>query len=315
MTSVDQLETLIGQEYASDPVSWNKRDLLTYAIGIGAKANEPQFVNESDPEFAAFPIYPVVLFLKGNDEDVVNFAQRAKMSNSIKGLPNFDPNRVVHASQTIEIFKPLPLVSGPGWKLKKRIAAIRENKSGVIIENEFELVDPEGTPYARLFSASFNLAAKITGTRFARSISSPPQAKSIPRDRAPDWVVSDRTTLEQALVYRLSGDYNQLHIDPRIGAEAGFGGVILHGLATMGFAARAVVRSAGGGKASSLRYFGVRFTAPVKPGDVLETSAWEIGPGPDGTTEIAFEVKNATTDKVVIGGGHARIVKPGRTKL
>jgi hypothetical protein len=66
--------------------------------------------------------------LTGADQDVVNFTDRVRGSN-IKGLPTFDPKRIVHASQTIEILKPLPPVSGPGWKLKKRLASIRENSS------------------------------------------------------------------------------------------------------------------------------------------------------------------------------------------
>ena len=60
---------------------------------------------------------------------MVNFSQRFGGTSSIKGLPKFDPKRVVHASQTIEVLKPLPLVSGPGWKLKKRLASIRENSA------------------------------------------------------------------------------------------------------------------------------------------------------------------------------------------
>jgi len=313
--SVEQLEKLVGQEYAAEPVSWNTRDLLTYAIGIGAKTSEKQFVYELDPSFAAFPTYPVAFFLKGTNQDVINFAERISGSNTIKGLPNFDPRRIVHASQTIEILKPLPRVSGPGWKLKKRLASIRENKSGVITESEYLLVDPNETPYARLFSASFNLAGKITGKRFAHSVASPPQHESIPHDRVPDWVVREQTLPEQALIYRLSGDYNPLHIDPRVGSEAGFGGVILHGLSTFGFAARAILNTVGGGLPSALRYFGARFTAPVAPGDELETNAWEVKKGPDGTTEVAFEVKNKSTGKVVLGGGFARVVKSERSKL
>jgi len=176
-------------------------------------------------------------------------------------------------------------------------------------------VDPHDTPYARLFSASFNLAGKITGKRFARSVASPPQHESIPHDRAPDWIVRDKTLLEQALIYRLSGDYNPLHVDPRVGSEAGFGGVILHGLSTFGFAARAILNTVGGGLPSALRYFGARFTAPVAPGDELETDAWEVKKGPDGTTEVAFEVKNTSTGKVVLGGGFARVVKSERSRL
>ena len=61
-------------------------------------------------------------------------------------------------------------------------------------------------------SASFNLGGKITGTRFARMVLSPPRHESIPTNRVPDWVVREKTSPEQALIYRLSGDYNPLHI-------------------------------------------------------------------------------------------------------
>ncbi|KAN0115977.1 HotDog domain containing protein [Russula decolorans] len=314
VTSV-QVEMLFGQEFTAQLAGWNKRDLLTYAIGIGAKTSEKQFVYELDPSFSAFPTYPVVLGLKGTDQDVVNFTERLRESNTIKGLPKFDPRRLVHALQSIEILNPLPLVSGPGWKLKKRLASIRENKSGVIIETESLLVDPHDTPYARLFSATFNLTAKITGKPFAHSIASPPQHVSVPRDRSPDWVIKDQTLPEQALIYRLSGDYNPLHADPRVGSDAGFGGVILHGLSTFGFAARAILKAVGGGVPSALRYFGVRFTAPVMPGDGLETSVWEVKKAPDGTTEVAFEVRNTRTGKIVLGGGFARIDKSEQSKL
>ena len=136
----------------------------------------------------------------------------------------------------------------------------------------------------------------------------------------------------------MSGDYNALHIaerelglntlsssliilflDPRIGQAAGFGGVILHGLSTFGFAARAVVSAVGGGDPNALRYFGVRFTSPVKPGDGVETLIWEMGPGPEGTpegtVEVAFVTKNLTTGKMCLGGGVAHVKKSERSKL
>ena len=146
--------------------------------------------------------------------------------------------------------------------------------------------------HVRTQSSGFNLGAKANGQKFTKRIAGPPQAKEIPKDRQADWVVQDKTTPEQATIYRLSGDYNGLHIStssarcqilpvaenaataPEIGQATGFGGVILHGLSTFGFAARAVVSAVGGGRPESLRFFGVRFTSPVKPGDRLETSIW-----------------------------------------
>ena len=87
-------------------------------------------------------------------------------------------------------------------------------------------------------------------------------------------------------------------LDPTIGQAAGFGGVILHGLSTYGFAARGLIKTIAGNDPDALKLFGVRFTAPVKPGDALETHAWEVGPGPNGTTEITFITKNTKTGKV-----------------
>lgn len=190
----------------------------------------------------------------------------------------------------------------------------------------------------RLQGSSFNVGAKITGQRFSKTIAGPPAAKPIPKEKKPDWVVTDQTSPEQAAIYRLTADYNPLHIglfsqfcfqisiltsnildqftsDPSIGKAANFGGVILHGLSTFGFAARAVLAQVGGNDPNALRFFGVRFTSPVRPGDALETSIWEVGPGPDGTTEVTFVTKDLTSGKICLGGGIAYVKKVEKSKL
>jgi peroxisomal enoyl-CoA hydratase 2 len=61
-------------------------------------------------------------------------------------------------------------------------------------------------------SSSFNLGAKSTGEKFSKVMAGPPKGRPIPKDRKPDYVTEDKTTPEQAILYRLSGDYNPLHI-------------------------------------------------------------------------------------------------------
>ena len=101
--------------------------------------------------------------------------------------------------------------------------------------------------------------------------------------------------------------YFHVNTDPKIGLAAGFGGPILHGLSSFGFAARAVLSSVGGNDANALKLFSVRFTSPVKPGDELETSIWEVGPvkgrEAEGLIEVVFVTK-------VVGSGKVRC--PGR---
>ncbi|KAF5389617.1 hypothetical protein D9757_004217 [Collybiopsis confluens] len=321
--SAAEVSKVVGHELPDKPVTWLKRDLVLYALGIGARDPEGDlpFVYELNSEFRAFPTYPVVLTFKGESQELNVFADRMK-GDKVPGLPPADPNKIVHGSQSIEILKPLPLTSGPGWKWKSRYTGISENKTGVVLTIESQLVDPQNVPYAKLYARM-----KITGDKFNKAIAGPPQAKPIPKNKKPDWVYKDQTLSEQALIYRLSGDYNPLHIgpykpspervernssgkpDPAIGQAAGFGGVILHGLSSFGFAARAVVKVIGGNKSDSLKFFGVRFSSPVKPGDALETQIWEVGPGPNGTIEVTFVTKNLRTGKDALGSGIAYIVK------
>ncbi|KAJ3774561.1 peroxisomal dehydratase [Lentinula raphanica] len=307
-----EISKLIGYEAPDRPVSWLKRDLILYALGIGGgdSNDDLSYIYELDPNFAAFPTYPVVLTFKGDSQDVNLFAETMK-SSALPGLPAVDLGKSVHGSQSIEILKTLPVASGPGWKWKTKYTGVSENKSGVVITSENLLVDPQGVPYAKLYSSSFNIGMKITGDKFAKVIAGPPQAKPIPKDRKPDWVVRQKTSPDQALLYRLSGDYNPLHIDPQVGRAAGFGGTILHGLATFGFAARALISAVAYDEPDTLKFIGVRFTSPVKPGDVLETHVWEVGPGPTGTgtIEVAFVTKNLTSGKDALGGGIAYVVK------
>jgi peroxisomal enoyl-CoA hydratase 2 len=104
---------------------------------------------------------------------------------------------------------------------------------------------------------------------FAKSIVPPQPAKALPKPptSAPTHVFSEKTSPEQAIIYRLSGDYNPLHIDPSIGKGMGFPGVILHGLCSYGHAARAILLSVADGDSSRLEYMSSRFTSPVIPGD------------------------------------------------
>ncbi|KAG6333401.1 hypothetical protein ID866_5683 [Astraeus odoratus] len=310
----------IGFQLPDKPVSWTRKDLITYALGVGAKRDDLSLVygascfSVSHKSWGPLPTYPVVLALKGEDTDVSLFASKLT-GETIPGLPKLDPKRVVHGTQSIEVLRDLPSESGPGWKLSTRVVGVHENKSGIIIERESLLSDPKDTVYARLYSSSFFLGSKANGEKFSEVIAGAPQPKPVPKDRKPDWVVRDKTTPEQALIYRLSGDYNPLHIDPNMAKALGFGDVILHGLSSYGFAARGLIQAVANGDRRALKLIAVRFTSPVSPGDELETQVWEVGPGPEGSTEVSFITRDVTTGKVALSNGIAYIKKAEKSRL
>ncbi|GJJ14065.1 hypothetical protein Clacol_008322 [Clathrus columnatus] len=244
-----------------------------------------------DPNFAAFPTYPVTLAMKLDNSDVIDY--RASITGderSIEGLPKLNPDRIVHGTQYIEILKPLPLVSGEGWKLHRRIVGIHENKSGVIIDQEGTLIGPDGEIYSVLYASFFNLGLKAYGKPFSKRIGGAPVAKPPPKDHSPKYTFVQQIAENQAILHRLSGDYNTLHIEPDIGIQAGFGGVILQGLGTYAFVARGILDTVVNGRSAALKAFG------CLP-DELQTSIWEVGVTSDGFVELSFVTKNLTTGK------------------
>ena len=105
---------------------------------------------------------------------------------------------------------------------------------------------------------------------------------------------------QAALIYRLSGDMNPLHADPKIAAAAGFPRPILPGLCSFGIAGRAVLKLACGNDPAYLKHMQVRFTAPAFPGETIRTEIWR-----DGAT-VSFRARTITRS-IILNNGLATI--------
>ena len=123
-------------------------------------------------------------------------------------------------------------------------------------------------------------------------------------ERDADHVVTYQTRPEQALVYRLSGDRNPLHVDPKFAARGGFDRPILHGLCTYGVTGRALLHSLCGSDPARFVSMSGRFSHPVFPGDSLVVSMWVEG------DEALFQTA-IEGGPVVIDRGRARF-RPSR---
>ncbi|GAA5824858.1 hypothetical protein JCM11251_005369 [Rhodosporidiobolus azoricus] len=303
----------LGHASAPFDVQWNQRDLLLYAVGIGAKKDELQFTFEDHKDWHPFPTYPLVLALKANHTSIANFANAR--AEPTPGLPQFSPTKVVHYSQTVHVLGELPSESGKGWTMKKVCVGVTDTGKGLIVDEALELINPSKQVVVRMISSSYNFGD--FGTKgYAKSVAPKQPVKAgKPPQRPADFVMSEKISEEQALVYRLSGDYNPLHIDPVVGKGMNFPGVILHGLCSYGHAARTIVLNAGKGNGRSLEYMSARFTSPVIPGDELETSLWLSKDEQSGGTRVDFVQKNVKSGKLTLGGGVALLKADKQSKL
>jgi acyl dehydratase len=180
--------------------------------------------------------------------------------------------KILHAEQGFVIHAPIP-VSGK-MRSTFRVASVEDKGAdkGGILTLEKQLHDIEtGMHHCTVTTSVF-----LRGDGGQGSFGTPPVAGGgkLP-EGDPDQVIDIQTFPQMALLYRLNGDVNPLHADPAIAAAAGFRQPILHGLATMGVATRALLRGLCGNDPKRLTQMFVRFSSPVYPGETIRTEIFE----------------------------------------
>lgn len=252
---------------SSEPTerSWTSKDSLLYALGVGAGTGELAFTTENTAgvEQQVLPTQAVVLQPGG----LFDFLDAQ--------LGAFDWTKLLHAGQGISLAGPL----APEGTLRAvtRITGVYDKRVAALVTLATEAVDAaSGAP---LFTATSSLF--IGGEGGFGGEGGPRARKVAPPGRPADHEVRYRTSPDQALLYRLSGDRNPLHSDPAFAARGGFDRPILHGLCTYGFTGRALLHSLCGGDPARFGAMEGRFTAPVFPGDELTVRVWADDGGAD----------------------------------
>ncbi|KAI9311501.1 HotDog domain-containing protein [Dichotomocladium elegans] len=296
------VDKAVGHKFTPSQVTCNRRDFILYALAVGVHENETKYLYELDPNFGPLPTYPLVLPLKGNDHDVNLFKERSQ-GESIPGMPPFDPNKIVHGEQSMEIFKPFP-TSGGDFDLHKTCLGVYDKGSGMVIENAVDLYGKDGTHYSRMISKTF-----VRGYGGWNGPKGPKATSYPPPKRAPDAIETFKTATNQALLYRLSGDYNPLHADVELAPKVGFKAPILHGLCTYGITAHAILKHLANNDSNRFRSIEARFASPVFPGETIEIYMWKVDHKDPGVQGVIFAVKVKERDVVVINNGYATLHK------
>lgn len=268
---------------ADTAVRYGPSDCILYALGIGLGMDpldlgQLKFVYERGLE--AFPTMAAVLGWPGRMTD-----------------PEFGLDETMVVAAELKVTLARPLVPNDALMARTRVEEVVDRGPGgpAIVMVKRELSAADGALVARVDS---NLLARKHGG-FGGKVTTQPEPPALP-ERPPDHVCDLPTPPNLALIYRLTGDENPLHADPARAKAAGFPRPILHGAATFGIAAHAILRQLDY-RADQLASIGARFSRPVFPGDTIRTEIWRNG------ATIKFQCRVEGRPDIVLTNGQATL--------
>ena len=266
-------------------ISWGSKDALLYAVGIGAGQNELEFTTENSTDVTQV-VYPTFAVVAGS-------GTASPGASAMSQIGTFNFALLVHGSQAITLHRTIP-VEARATTQDKIVAMYDKGKAAVVV-TESEVKLESGEPLWTTRSSAF---IRGEGGWGGDRGPSGPQNEP-PAGAAPDHEITLQTLPDQAFVYRLSGDRNPLHVDPKFAAMGGFDRPILHGLCTYGFTGRALLGAWCANDVTKFDHIEGRFSSPVLPGDALTIRTWKTGDG-----EAVFTT--SVGDRVVIDQGLVR---------
>lgn len=263
------LAELAGQSLGESTVGYRDTDTMLYAIAVGAAPDDLDLVYERD--------------LRALPTMACGFGLWAVEATGRLGA--YDPHRSLHAAQRLVVHQPLPTAGE--IVMSGRVEAAWDKGEGKASVVEIEVTSD-------YFTAGYSIFLPGTGGWGGE------RGPSSPRGEAPAYSSSGEveTTASQAVLYRLTGDRHPIHVDPEVARANGFDRPILHGLCTLGAAARetAVLSGAHPADLTSLE---ARLAAPVLPGDTVRVEATEA----DSARKVSFGA--FVEDRAVISAGTA----------
>ncbi|RLQ21462.1 enoyl-CoA hydratase [Seongchinamella sediminis] len=262
-----KLENLAGYELGTNELVYTDRDAILYAIAVGARTDQLDLIYERD--LRVLPTYACALGLWAVE--------------AAGDLGAYDRTRSLHASQRLEIHKAMP--ANGTIQSTGRVVNVWDKGKAAVVEIEVS---------SEFFTATYAIFLPGMGGWGGERGPSAAAAAEAPEY---DWHSEVATGEDQATLYRLTGDRHPVHIDIEVARANGFERPILHGLCTLGIAAREIAAAVGAHPAT-LRELEAKLAAPVMPGDRIEIYAGEMP-----SRQLRFVAK--VGDTVVLKDGRA----------
>lgn len=271
---------ILAYDFGKPAETYTARDAILYALGLGLGADP---VDAEDLRFL--------------DERALSILPTFAVTRCTPGMwirdaaLGVDFGKLVHSAQWAEFPQPMPPAATVRGSAQVISLTDRGAGKGAVLVLERQIADAQsGAVYCRLHQT---LLLRGDGG-FGGQIT--PREEPVPLPAEADVVATTATSPRAALIYRLSGDWNPLHLDPAIARSAGFSRPVLHGLASYGIAGHAISRALSHDPAA-ISALACRFSGIVLPGDAIQFRIWR-----DGATAAHFTAYVA--ERKVLDGGH-----------
>ncbi|MEU9847162.1 MaoC/PaaZ C-terminal domain-containing protein [Streptomyces sp. NPDC047985] len=278
-------EKAVAAEPRSTRISWDHKDVQLYHLGIGAGSGPAGADAATDPGELRYTlesrlqVLPSFATVAGGG--MVGFGGLSSPGVDI------DLAAVLHGGQSVRVHRPIPVKGGAVQTSK--VAAVYDKGKAAVLVLRTEAADDEGPLWTNDAQIFVRGEGGFGGERG-------PSGRSDPPTGDPDHVVERPVRPDQALLYRLSGDWNPLHADPEFARRAGFDRPILHGLCTYGMTLKAVTDTVLGGDVTRIRSYRTRFAGIVFPGETLRIRMWT------GEDHVRVEVSAVERDDAPVLG-------------
>ena len=247
----------IGKKIGPMTKDYDWKDVVLYALGVGAGFDELDYTYEKNLKvIPSFSIAAIFDFL-----------------GQVGVASNINLAGILHGEQELIFHHPIP-TSGSSDHGGQGHPLLRQGAEGGPRRRR-----ERNLPRRTARSSSRTSSRSSPASTAASAARTPPRTSSISRTATPDFSVDAAPSPDQPLIYRLSGDIFQLHVDPEFATMVGFEKPIMHGLCTHGFACRALMASLTPGEPEKVRRLACRFSRTLYPGDPIRTLIWKIAGG------------------------------------
>ncbi|MCD6292851.1 MAG: MaoC family dehydratase N-terminal domain-containing protein [Deltaproteobacteria bacterium] len=236
--------------------SW--RDVILYALAVGAGSSEMEYCYEKN--LKVLPTFSLAT--------TFDFFWRLARE------ANIDLAGILHGEQELIFHNTIP-VEGEMVTAGQVVNYYNKGvKKGALVVGECETCTASGLP---LFTSIYSLFARFDGG-FGGTLLVSGERPVFP-DVEPSFVVDALPSPDQHLLYRLTGDYFEVHVDSEFAKNSGFEKPIMHGACTMGYGCRALVAKLMPGEPEKMKRIACRFSRFLYPGVPIQTLIWPLASG------------------------------------